>query len=93
MISKGMENFEDNESLVTILSLEYPSANMGLAKAKKWIAKSFDLHDEEIDGDMVIYDDLGDVIYFLDPSAISTEAFSLASVVRFLNTEFNSSGS
>lgn len=89
MISKGMENFEDNESLVTILSLEYPSANMGLAKAKKWIAKSFDLHDEEIDGDMVIYDDLGDVIYFLDPSAISTEVFSLASVVRFLNTEFN----
>ena len=58
-------------ALLAILALEYESNNIGLSRAKKWIANAFDLHEEEIEGDLVVYEDLGDVAYYIDSSADS----------------------
>ena len=87
MISKALENFEDKSSVLAVLALEYPSNNIGLSRAKKWMAKSFDLHEEEIDGDMVVYEDLGDVVYYLDTSADSETGTSVATILRMLGTD------
>lgn len=38
-LSKEMESFEDKQILFSILSLELTPNNIGLAKAKKWMAK------------------------------------------------------
>ena len=50
--------------------------NLGLAKAKKWMAKIFDVFDDEIDGLMYAHDDLGEAIYHLDSSAEKQRNFS-----------------
>lgn len=93
MISKALENFEDKSSVVAILSLEYPSNNIGVSRAKKWVANAFNLHDDEVDGDMVVYEDMGDVVYFLDSSADSNTETSVSSILRFLGTDCSGIGS
>ena len=93
MISKALENFEDKSSVVAVLSLEYPSNNIGVSRAKKWVANAFNLHDDEVDGDMLVYEDMGDVVYFLDSSADSNTETSVSSILRFLGTDCSGIGS
>jgi len=93
MISREMGNFENKSSLLAILAMEYPSNNIGLARAKKWVANVFDIHDEEIDGDYVVYEDMGDVVYFLDSSAESNGETSINTILRILGSDCSGVGS
>ena len=58
--------------------------NLGLAKAKKWMAKIFDVFDDEIEGMMAAHNDLGEAIYYLDTSAEKQRNFSVQYVLRLL---------
>ena len=89
-ISQDLEGFttiKSNPSLVLqILDKDKLEANnLGLAKAKKWMAKIFDIFDDEIDGLMYAHDDLGEAIYHLDPSAEKQRNFSVQYVHRLLS--------
>ena len=68
LVSKEISKFKENDRkiLFQILSLEYPSSNVGIAKAKKWIAKACDMFEDEIDLDYSAMKDICDVCYFLN---------------------------
>lgn len=90
LISTGLESFEDRESVFKILSLDLKSNNIGLAKAKKWMAKMFEVFDDEIDGLYSAHDDLGDAIYYLESSKETTNHNSLKNIVRLLELDCGS---
>ena len=70
MIGNALENFENKGLVLSILDKDNLTANnLGLAKAKKWLAKIFDVFESEIDGLLAAHNDLGDAIYYLDVSA------------------------
>lgn len=87
LISKELENFEDKATFFAILSQEYPSNNIGLAKAKKWLTKMYNCFDDEIEQEYNVHDDLGDAIYYLDPSAVTQTEHSLATFYRILSLD------
>jgi len=89
MISKAMENFEDRPSLIQIISMEYPSNNLGASRLKKWVAKAFDVHDDEVDDYLVIYDELGEAVYYFDSSAESDSELSLNQVIALLSYQYS----
>ncbi len=87
MISKALENFEDKSSVLAILAMEYDSNNIGLSRAKRWLGEAFDMHDEEIQIDYEVYEDLGDVAFYLDESNDSESGTSVATILRFLGSD------
>lgn len=87
VISRELENFEDKATFFSILSQEYPSNNIGLAKAKKWLTKMYNCFDDEIEQEYNVHDDLGDAIYYLDPSAVTQVEHSLATFYRVLSLD------
>ena len=93
MISKALENFEDKSALLSVLALEYESNNIGVARAKKWLANAFDVHDEEVEGDFNVYEDMGDVAYYMDSSAEGTNVASIRTVLNFLGEDCSGIGS
>jgi len=89
-ISKDLDSFNtdgNTPSLVLqILDKDKLEANsLGLAKAKKWVAKIFDVFDDEIEGMLYAHNDLGEAVYHLDSSAESQRNFSVQYVLRLLN--------
>lgn len=69
-ISRSLEEFDNKGLVLSILDKDSLMANnLGLAKAKKWMAKIFDVFDDEIEGLMAAHGDLGEAIYYLDVSA------------------------
>ena len=50
-ITTGLAEWDSDSKadLFAILSLQYPSNNIGVAKAKKWVAKSLELFEEEVE--------------------------------------------
>jgi len=87
LISTALGNFEDKESLVKILSLDLESNNIGLAKAKKWMAKMFEVFDDEIEEYYSAHNDLGDAVYYLQSSKETTTHSSLKNIVRLLELD------
>jgi len=88
-ISADLEEF-DAPLFVKILSLDYEVNNIGLARAKKWMASVFDVFDEEIEGQYIAHmNDLGDAIYHLDYSSTNEGKYTLRSIVTLL--EMNAS--
>ena len=70
LISRSLDEFKSKGLVLSILDKDNLEANnLGLAKAKKWMAKIFDVFDDEIDGLMAAHNDLGEAIYYLDVSA------------------------
>jgi len=86
-ISKALENFEEKDIFFSILAQEYPSNNIGLAKAKKWLTKMYDCFDDEIEQEYSVHDDLGDAVYYLDTSAITKTEHNLATFHRILSLD------
>ena len=91
-ISRDLEGFNTQKSsrsmVLTIINKDELSANnLGLAKAKKWMAKIFDVFDDEIEGLMAAHNDLGEAIYFLDTSAEKQRNFSVQYVLRLLQMD------
>jgi len=87
LISRELENFEDKPTFFAILSQEYPSNNIGLAKAKKWLTKMYRCFDDEIEQEYNVHDDLGDAIYYLDPSAKTKVEHNLTTFHRILSLD------
>ena len=84
-ISREIQHSDSKPLLLSILAQEYDSNNIGLAKAKKWIAKVFEVFDEEIDGLLYAHDDLGEVVYYLDSSAEGDATITVNTVNVALN--------
>ncbi len=87
LISRELENFEEKETFFAILAQEYPSNNIGLAKAKKWLTKMYNCFDDEIEQEYNVHDDLGDAVYFLDVSAKTQTEHSLSTFLRILSLD------
>ena len=87
LISRELENFEDKATFFAILSQEYPSNNIGLAKAKKWLTKMYNCFDDEIEQAYNAHDDLGDAIYYLDPTAVTQTEHSLSTFHRIISLD------
>lgn len=65
-LSRELENFEDKPTLFSILSLELKTNNIGLSKAQKWMAKIYDVFEDEIVSEYDNYGDLGEAMYWFD---------------------------
>jgi DNA ligase-1 len=86
-ITTELTHFQDKRSLFAILSQEFPSNNIGLAKAKKWISHIYNIHDDELDMACSAHDDLGEAVYYLDSSAENKEEITLQSVLGLLSMD------
>ena len=85
LIATELYKFNTHKSVVIqLLAREYPNNNIGLAKAKSWLAKMFDCFDDEIETLFAIDDELGEAIYFLDAGAETQRNISITSVLRVL---------
>ena len=90
MIGNALENFENKGIVLSILDKDNLTANnLGLAKAKKWLAKIFDVFESEIDGLLAAHNDLGDAIYYLDVSAEAQNKDGISLRSAKLILEFN----
>ncbi len=88
LITTELDKFDTYKSaVIQLLAREYPSNNIGLAKAKSWLAKMFDCFDDEIETLFAIDDELGEAIYFLDAGAETQRNIGIHSVIRVLETE------
>ena len=90
MITRELPTFNNKPALFAILAKDYPSNNIGLSKAKKWLAKIYNVHDDEIEDEYKAHDDLGEAIYYLDVSAETLEETPIASVLRLLSMDCGS---
>ena len=91
-ISRDLDNFSSQKSprssVLMILDKDNLNANnLGLAKAKKWMAKIFNVFEDEIEGLMAAHNDLGEAIYYLDTSAEKQRNFSVNYILRILQME------
>ena len=91
-ISRDLQNFDEVPLVLSILSKDELTANnIALAKAKKWIAKAFDIFEDEIEGNYNAHNDLGDALYYLDSSAETQgNPFSIVNVKRLLEMDYGS---
>ena len=88
LIATELDKFDIHiHAVIQLLAREYPSNNIGLAKAKSWLAKMFDCFDDEIETLFAIDGELGEAIYMLDTSAETQRNIGIGSVVRVLETE------
>jgi len=87
LIATELDKFDTHKSaVIQLLAREYPNNNIGLAKAKSWLAKMFDCFDDEIETLFAIDDELGEAIYMLDTSAETERNIGIGSVIRVLET-------
>jgi len=93
LVSKEVSKFSNRPILFSILGLEYASNNIGLAKAKKWIAKCLNIFDDEVESMHSALSDLGDTIYHLDTSKDNEQQIPLSSVYRLLELDCSNMGS
>ena len=89
-ITTGLVEWDSDSKadLFAILSLQYSSNNIGVAKAKKWIAKSLELFEEEVESMFNVNSrDLGETIYYLDVSKKTDEEYSLKQIFNILTMD------
>ena len=90
LIATELDKFGSNKSVaIQILAREYPSNNIGLARAKSWLTRIFNCFDDEIETLYAIDGELGEAIYLLDTGAETKRNIGIISVLRVLE---NTSG-
>ena len=89
LVSKEILKFKESDRRIVfqILSLEYPSNNIGLSKAKKWIAKSVDAFEEEIDWSYSMSNDIGYVAQELDLRKTNDKDIPLNRILNILSLD------
>ena len=88
LIATELDKFDTYKSaVIQLLAREYPSNNIGLAKAKSWLAKMFDCFDDEIEVLYAIDGELGEAVYLLDTGAETQRNIGIQSIIRVLETE------
>ncbi len=83
VIDRAWENF-DPLLLSKILTLELRNNNIGVVKGKKWIAKAFDIFDEELDGLCSTFEDIGTATLYLESDKEKDQDYSLYQIVSLL---------
>ena len=89
-ITIALEDFsqDSKKHLFAILSLQYASNNIGVAKAKKWVAKSLEIFEEEVESMFKVNSrDLGDTVYYLDTSKETIKDYSLQQIFHLLSMD------
>jgi DNA ligase-1 len=85
LIATELDKFASSKSVaIQILAREYPSNNIGLAKAKSWLTKIFNCFDDEIEVLYAIDGELGEAVYLLDAGAETQRNIGIVSVLRVL---------
>lgn len=93
LVSNQLSHFNNKENLFKLLSLDLEENNIGKAKVEKWVAKIFELFDEEVSREVSNYGDIGSAVYFLDSSKESSD-YTLKQVLDILQLNCSkSSGS
>ena len=87
LVTKEADKFSNEPLLYSIMAMEYPSNNIGLHRAKKWLAKAFNIFDEEVESMYNALRDLGDVAYYLDPSKRTDKVYSLENLHSLLTLD------
>jgi len=64
-----------------------PSNNIGLSRAKKWLAKIFQVFESEIDGLYAAHNCLGSAVYHLEASAECKKQYSLKQTYQLLSMD------
>lgn len=87
-ISRDLQHFENKDVFLSILDVDnLKPNNIGLAKAKKWIAKIFGLYDEDVEGMMYAHNDLGEAVYYLQDTKESEGERTLNTILRLLELD------
>jgi|TARA_R100001463_G_scaffold42066_10_gene88411 DNA ligase-1 len=60
LIHSSLSHFSDRKDVISILALEYAQNNIGEKKAIKWLAKIFDVFEDEIEDSAYRWMDLGE---------------------------------
>lgn len=82
MISAGLESFNSTKSsrgmVLSIFELQSLKANqISTRKAIKWLASIFDVFDDEMESDLNLYNDLGEVVYQMNTGKETEKNYSL----------------
>ena len=86
--TQDLERFKDRPALLSILDKdELDSNNLGLIKAKKWMAKVFNVFEDEIEGLYNAHNDLGEAVYYLDTSAETQTSISVNRIKALLQLD------
>jgi len=86
LVSKEAEHF-DRPLLFSILAMEYPSNNIGIKKAIKWVSSILEVWEEELDSIYKVYSDLGEAVYQFDISKLNDEPVSLNNFHNLLSLD------
>ena len=88
-----MANFDTSQkpSILSILDKDKMTANnLGLAKAKKWVSRIFNVFEDEIEGLILAHGDLGEAVYYLDVSAITSVTYTPKMILNILQYDVGS---
>ena len=86
LVSKEAEHF-DRPLLFSILAMEYPSNNIGVQKAIKWISSALEIWEDETTSAYKAYCDLGQAVYRLDISKLNDEDITLQCIYNLLTLD------
>ena len=86
LVSKDAELF-DRPLLFSILSMEYPSNNIGIQKAIKWVASSLEIWEDEMKSAYESWSDLGDAVKYLDHSKLNDEHITLTQLHNLISLD------
>ena len=86
LVSKECEHF-DRPLLFSILAMEYPSNNIGVQKAIKWVSSALEIWEDETTSAYKAYSDLGQAVYLLDISKLNDEEITLQGFYNLLTLD------
>jgi DNA ligase-1 len=92
IISNSMSSFSCKETLINILSMEYPTNNIGKKRAIKWIASSMGLFEDEVESHISIWGDVGEGVYQLDDDNEIDSEITLKQMLALLKMDCSSMG-
>jgi DNA ligase 1 len=89
VITTEIEKFDDVPLMLSIMAMEYPSNNMGLARAKKWVAKSFNVFEDDVESVYRAMTDLGSAVKYFDGVKQQDENYTLANLLNLITMDCN----
>jgi DNA ligase-1 len=92
IISNSMSSFSCKETLINILSMEYPTNNIGKKRAIKWIASAMGLFEDEVENHTSIWGDVGEGVYQLDDDNETDSEITLKQMLALLKMDCSSMG-
>ena len=92
IISNSMSSFSCKETLINILSMEYPTNNIGKKRAIKWIANAMGLFEDEVENHTSIWGDVGEGVYQLDDDNETDSEITLKQMLALLKMDCSSMG-